>query len=211
LFQASLLNSKRHGNLSVRGGLSPWADSLKFALPPGEDCTAEHVREVRLAAAESVPQQQQVLRAAIAAAENIERAFAGVPGGIKPKLALLMGVLKGAAAVLDDTVSAEETTGVDAQSGKAAALPGGRATGPVSSREDAVRKLIEAAEYFRRHEPSSPIPLLVDRVRRLAGMNFLALVEELGLGDQALQEFRKLAGVRETPEKTEAAAPSSSG
>ena len=55
-----------------------------------------------------------------------------------------------------------------------------------------------AAEYFRKHEKSSPIPLLLDRVLRIAEQDFMELLTELNLGDQAVPEFRKLAGIKES-------------
>jgi type VI secretion system protein ImpA len=178
-------------------------------LPPGEGQTVDHVHAIRLAAAAMVPRQQEALQIASRAADAMERAFSGAPGIIKPNLQFLRRLLEAVAAVLDDTVSAGTAPSVATAADKSVAGSAiFQATGPVTNREDAVRKLVEVADYFRRHEPSSPMPLLIDRVRRLAGLNFLALVEELGLGDQAVQEFRKLAGVRDT---TGAAASAESG
>jgi type VI secretion system protein ImpA len=44
--------------------------------------------------------------------------------------------------------------------------------GAINSRADAIRALDAVAEYFRRHEPSSPIPLFVDRAKRLVAKDF---------------------------------------
>ncbi len=66
----------------------------------------------------------------------------------------------------------------------------------VTSRADAVRLLELVCEYYRKNEPSSPLPLLIERARRLAEMNFLDILRDLapdGLG-QAQNVIGKLDG-----------------
>ena len=55
----------------------------------------------------------------------------------------------------------------------------------VNTRDDALYLLELASAYFRTNEPSSPLPMLIDRARRLAGMEFLDILRDLapdGLG-----------------------------
>ena len=72
-----------------------------------------------------------------------------------------------------------------------AAAGGGPAARPnlkvISSREDAIRALDAVADFFRRAEPSSPVPLVVDRAKRLVSKNFLEVLEDIAPGglDQA--------------------------
>jgi type VI secretion system protein ImpA len=42
-----------------------------------------------------------------------------------------------------------------------------------------LRLLDLACQYYRRHEPSSPLPLLVERAQRLAEKNFLDILRDL--------------------------------
>jgi type VI secretion system protein ImpA len=49
----------------------------------------------------------------------------------------------------------------------------------IGNREDALRALELAAGYFRRSEPSSPLPLLIDRALLLAPMPFLDILRNL--------------------------------
>jgi type VI secretion system protein ImpA len=49
----------------------------------------------------------------------------------------------------------------------------------VSSREDALYLLEVAATYFRQNEPSSPLPILIDRARRLGRMQFMDILRDL--------------------------------
>jgi len=81
--------------------------------------------------------------------------------------------------------------------GKKVGGSNGASTG-LADRNEALLKVAAAAEYFRKYERSSPIPLLLDRVLRIAEQDFMELLTELNLGDQAVPEFRKLAGVKET-------------
>lgn len=49
----------------------------------------------------------------------------------------------------------------------------------IASREDVVRVLDALCEYYRRNEPSSPVPLLLQRARRLATKDFLDIMRDL--------------------------------
>lgn len=49
----------------------------------------------------------------------------------------------------------------------------------LTKREDALHALDLAAGYFRAYEPSSPLPLLIERAKRLAGMDFMDILRDL--------------------------------
>ena len=49
----------------------------------------------------------------------------------------------------------------------------------VSAREDALYLLELVSTYFRNNEPSSPVPMLIDRARRLATMEFIDILRDL--------------------------------
>ena len=53
------------------------------------------------------------------------------------------------------------------------------AVGAIASRQDAIRALDAVAEFFRRNEPSSPVPLFVDRAKRLVSKNFLEVLADI--------------------------------
>ena len=67
--------------------------------------------------------------------------------------------------------------------------------GGCRSREEVIRALDAIAAYYTCHEPSSPIPMLVQRVRRLAGMDFLEIMAELA--PSSVSDMRALAGIQE--------------
>ena len=62
----------------------------------------------------------------------------------------------------------------------------------VSRREDALYLLDLAAAYFRANEPSSPAPLLIDRARRLATLEFLDILRDLA--PDGLRQAEVVAG-----------------
>jgi type VI secretion system protein ImpA len=63
------------------------------------------------------------------------------------------------------------------------ALNGGAAplsmTGQLQSREDVLRMLDKICEYYARAEPSSPVPLLLERAKKLVPMSFMEIVQNL--------------------------------
>jgi len=69
----------------------------------------------------------------------------------------------------------------------------GVAVGSIKSRQDAVRALDAVAGYFRKNEPSSPVPLLVERAKRMVTMDFLEVLADLA--PEGLDQARKAAGV----------------
>ncbi len=66
-------------------------------------------------------------------------------------------------------------------------------SGVCQSREDVVRALDAICAYYAHHEPSSPVPLLAARTRRLATMSFLEAIAELVPG--SLADLHALGGI----------------
>ena len=63
----------------------------------------------------------------------------------------------------------------------------------INSRDEVVKCLDLVIAFYDRTEPSSPIPHLARRVRRMVHMDFVELMEDLA--PSGLKEFRLLAGV----------------
>jgi type VI secretion system protein ImpA len=66
-------------------------------------------------------------------------------------------------------------------------------TGAVRSRDDVVMLLDKIIGYYERHEPSSPLPMLLSRCRKLAALSFLDIVKDLA--PAALQQVELLGGI----------------
>jgi type VI secretion system protein ImpA len=65
----------------------------------------------------------------------------------------------------------------------------------INSRDDALHALDLAATYFRNNEPSSPLPLLIDRAKRLAPLPFLDILRDLA--PDGLLQAQTIAGTTE--------------
>lgn len=68
-----------------------------------------------------------------------------------------------------------------------AAMPG-----QINSRRDVERCLDMIIDFYQRTEPSSPIPHLAQRMRKMVPMNFMQLMEEIA--PSGMKEFRNVAG-----------------
>ncbi|MDL2354005.1 MAG: type VI secretion system protein TssA, partial [Pseudomonadota bacterium] len=56
---------------------------------------------------------------------------------------------------------------------------GGAISGEIDSRADVVRMLDKILAYYARCEPSSPVPMLLERAKRLAPKSFFEIMEDL--------------------------------
>ena len=91
--------------------------------------------------------------------------------------------------------AAEATPGATTAGGAEAAADG-VAVGTVRNRQDATRALDAVAAFFRTNEPSSPIPLLIERAKRLVAKDFLEVLAELA--PEALGPAKAASGVRDS-------------
>jgi type VI secretion system protein ImpA len=62
----------------------------------------------------------------------------------------------------------------------------------ITSREDVVRILDRLCDYYSRNEPSSPVPLLLQRARRLVTKDFMGIVQDLA--PDAVAQIEALRG-----------------
>jgi len=95
--------------------------------------------------------------------------------------------------------------GPEAEGGAAGASPAEVAAAPqaspgeINSREDAIKMLDRVTEYFNKNEPSSPVPLLVQRAKRLVSQDFTAILKDLAPG--GLKEFEIVSGSKKDKDK----------
>lgn len=72
------------------------------------------------------------------------------------------------------------------------------ASGPISSREDAYRRLEEVARYLRTHDRHSPVPLLLQKILSWKDLPFDQLLREIVRDANARAQAYELLGVRDT-------------
>ncbi len=136
--------------------------------------------------------------------EGIRNAFAenAGPGSI-PELDGLESVLTRYGGLLGEAVGEDMPDAAGADDGdvgggasQAAAGGGGAAVGMVSSRADVRRALDAICRYYEENDPSSPVPLLLKRARRLVDMKFAQIIQDLAPG--AMTEINQIIGVDNT-------------
>jgi type VI secretion system protein ImpA len=140
----------------------------------------------------------QATAAAIATAQEnigaIDRMLVDKVGGRAPDVKPLVLDLSELKRVLADKLAARGAAGAAAGGEVAAGATGGAGpAGEVGSREDVARQLDRLCEYYRRHEPSSPIPLLLQRAKRLVAKDFLEIIRDLT--PSGVAEAESLGGV----------------
>lgn len=67
-------------------------------------------------------------------------------------------------------------------------------SGSVRSRQDVIRVLNQICDFYKRTEPSSPVPLILQRARRLVDMDFVQLLNDLA--PESLTQINVIAGIR---------------
>lgn len=71
-----------------------------------------------------------------------------------------------------------------------------QSTGPIKNRADAFRKIMEISEFFRKTEPHSPIPYILERAVKWGDMSLEDLIKELIPDSSARDLYGSLTGIR---------------
>ncbi|WP_177420351.1 type VI secretion system protein TssA [endosymbiont of Lamellibrachia barhami] len=74
----------------------------------------------------------------------------------------------------EETNSSNEEGAATPASGAAPAL-----SGSINSRADVTRALDKIIDYYSQNEPSSPIPILMERAKRLVSLDFLEIIKNM--------------------------------
>lgn len=72
---------------------------------------------------------------------------------------------------------------------------GGGGGGAINSPDDVTRMLERIMDYYARCEPSSPLPILLERAKRLVNADFLTIIEDMA--KEGLDEVRQIGGIKE--------------
>ena len=157
---------------------------------------------------ELLPQVEECKKALAALAKRVDERFGTDAPSLRDvhtavddclKLATRFAGEKGLLAAAEAPAGAE--AGADAAVGSAPAAARAAGTGgPIASRADALRRLSEVAEYFRRTEPHSPVAYLADRAVRWGNMTLDQWLQEMVKDENMLTGLRETLGIKpETP------------
>ena len=63
----------------------------------------------------------------------------------------------------------------------------------INNRTDVLDALEKICEYYAKSEPSSPVPILVERTKKLVTMDFMSIMKELS--PEGVKQVELIAGV----------------
>ncbi len=205
LRRAPLTESNAFGRISVRDLMIA---SGEIDKPEGED--APPAANQIAAAFRDTPSEK--LDAILAAARQAQADLIAVnavfdektPGrgpSLDPVLSLLKKAVTRLAEAAGEGEAAEdsEVTGGDAPAAAAAQGGGGGGgrPGEIASQRDVERALEAIIRYYEKSEPSSPVPIILARAKRLIGADFMTIVNDIAPG--GADNVRLVGGI-EAPE-----------
>lgn len=204
LANAPLVESRTIGRFSLRH-----LQIVAGKLTPLSEEEIPESSSIKAAFADATPESLQATHDALASAlksvtEIGDFVTDQVGLGNAPNLDPLRTLLKEALHTLDEHRGLHDGGGEEAMSEEASiastssaygggekagqAIPQGQ-IGGIGSRQDVIRALDLICEYYAKHEPSSPVPLLANRAKRLVTMDFMEIMRDLapeGLGQVEL-------------------------
>jgi type VI secretion system protein ImpA len=197
--EAPLVSSRGLGRYGLRDVL---VASGKMDAPPGGDEPA-NLATIDAAFMDCDLDELQATTDAVSRAQETLRSIEGllaekVGSGNVPELAPLLEVLQQAGQILADRLSRRGvvTTEGGGEAGATATAPAAAAAaGEINSREDAMRMLDKISDYYSRTEPSSPVPLILQRAKRLMSKNFMEIMRDLA--PDGLDQAKNITGLED--------------
>jgi type VI secretion system protein ImpA len=126
--------------------------------------------------------------------DELMRASGGIEAA--PDFDQLLVALDRIHALLGDQLTQRSASVSSAADGGSDAQMGGViGVGSIRSREDAMRALDAVASFFRRNEPSSPVPMFIERAKRLVDKDFLDVLADVV--PEAVPQARLAGGIRD--------------
>jgi type VI secretion system protein ImpA len=192
LRRAPLVSSRQHGTFSMRD-----IDIATHQQPPAEGDSPADENQIT-AAFDAMPLEELSLlhdsvALAAAAVRKVDTAMREAAGSeATPSFEPLTAQLAKMNLWLRTRVAARTGAAEGADAGaEAGGAPFG---GAVKSRQDVVRSLDAIAAFYRQAEPSSPIPLLLERAKRLVSKDFLEVLADIA--PDALATARAAGGLK---------------
>jgi type VI secretion system protein ImpA len=139
-----------------------------------QDSELAHLQQIFQKVAESLDHTNQL--------ENTVTGYVGISDG--PSFADLRAFLKESKAFLMAALGTrgagdEATTEETAAEGMVVATATKSLSGTINNNQDVIKTLNLVCEYYRKNEPSSPVPMFVERALRLVGKNFMDAIKDI--------------------------------
>jgi type VI secretion system protein ImpA len=185
VLQALTLTPLASSRMFPRYSLRDIAIAKGETSPPADMAEPPDLRAINAALLDTDPEQIRALRAAAVAAQAAADAIAGkfdemIPGlgpDLTPLQSQLRKIHKHLAEVQGESAEADEPASEPGETTGGA--PAQRGVGGVNSRSDVIAALDLMIGFYERNEPSSPVPLLLTRAKRLVNADFLTIIREL--------------------------------
>ncbi|MFZ1830161.1 MAG: type VI secretion system protein TssA [Candidatus Competibacteraceae bacterium] len=198
---APLVTSRALGRFSLRdvqiaAGLLTPVSADEERAPPNQTMIDGAFQDVNL---DDLQVTAEAVATAFTRAERIEALLTERVGVTQaPDLSALAGALKEIRQVLHEQLQRRGVNMAGEDVGAAETMEPGTdgnrdgtaqrmVVGEIASREDVIRTLDKICEYYNRHEPSSPVPFMLKRAKKMARMDFMEILRDLAPGgtDQA--------------------------
>ena len=179
LREVPLVKAKRAGNYSLRDIRIAAGDlpAPEGAEPPESGVIDAAFQECEL---DDLKESAEAVVGAVSELREIEAHLTGQVGAANNSLdvKLLADELNAISKIYADQLT---NRGIDVGTGEEGETAGGgmAISGDIRSREDAIRMMDKISEYFRRNEPSSPVPLLLQRAKGLVAKDFMEILQDL--------------------------------
>ncbi|HEU4582266.1 MAG TPA: type VI secretion system protein TssA [Polyangiaceae bacterium] len=180
-----LQHPPRHADLDadvVAGCFRSAAPGVLQALLDQVEAARSHVKAIEALLAASAGGAPADFR-------NLDRVLYQAGALVRPQLEQQRGEAQG-----EEREGAPADTVPPISGARAVAGASGVGTG-IRSREDVILALEQICEYYAQYEPSSPLPLILQRCRRLVSSSFLEIVRDLA--PDALAQIQAITGKTE--------------
>ncbi len=198
--KAPLVSSRALGRFSLR--------DMKIAsgeITPGSEEAVAEMSAIEAAfmdaPAEDVQETLQLLRDSADLVTSIESALTEKVGAANATdLSPMVTLLRECAGAVNEQLArrglgSDDVAGEVGEEGEAsagAAAPVVARAGEISNREDVVRVLDKICDWYARAEPSSPVPLLLRRAKKLVHMEFMDIIRDLA--SDGLSQVERIRG-----------------
>jgi type VI secretion system protein ImpA len=203
-----LTDSRNFGRISMRDILMSEGE-----LPTPEGADVPDAATIQAAFADTDPDKVAEFRSAVVIARENVKAIAETfddraPGNVldlKSLDRLLYQTIQrfSAAGIGEEGGSAEDDGASDTEADSDAGGGGGPRRGgagglpgQINSQKDVRDALDRIIGYYTRVEPSSPLPLLLERAKRLVGADFMTIIKDMA--SDSRDQVRNIAGITES-------------
>ncbi|MGV8986902.1 MAG: type VI secretion system protein TssA [Cypionkella sp.] len=208
LRRTPLTQSRTFGRVTLRDIQIAYGE-----VPPLEDKTPAFDRAaVSAAFADTAPEKVSALLAAARRLQGdlkaIDAVFSTETPGQGPDLDDLRKTVLQMVRHLADNSAAEadapsgdadeeaaEDSDLGMMSAPVARRGGGGPMGAIDTAQDARGALDRLIDYFKRNEPSSPVPIILERAKRLVGADFLTIIKDMA--PDGLESVMNIGGIKD--------------